>query len=351
VNAPSKIWDMRVLAALVALGLVAPLFVYPVFLMKVLCFALFACAFNLLVGYVGLLSFGHAMFFGFAAYVAGHLAKVGTVQLPFGLPFVGWAWLTIPLPPLTPELAIVIATLVAALLGLIVGAIAIRRQGIYFAMVTLALAQMVFFLCVQAPFTGGEDGIQAIPRRPLFGLLPLTNDFVFYYVVLAIFVGGFLIIYRTIHSPFGQVLKAIRENEARAISLGYAVDRFKLMAFVLSASLAGLAGATKAIVFQLASLTDVTWQMSGEVVLMTLVGGLGTVFGPIVGAGIIITMQNYLAGFGEWVLVIQGAIFVVTVLLFRRGIVGEFIAFAGRWSGKDSRQDELAGEGSVRPAQ
>ena len=350
-NASSKTWDMRVLAALVALGLVAPLFIYPVFLMKVLCFALFACAFNLLVGYVGLLSFGHAMFFGFAAYVAGHLAKVGTVQLPFGLPFVGWAWLTIPLPPLTPELAILTATLVAALLGLVVGVIAIRRQGIYFAMVTLALAQMVFFLCVQAPFTGGEDGIQAIPRRPLFGLLPLTNDFVFYYVVLAIFVGGFLIIYRTIHSPFGQVLKAIRENEARAISLGYAVDRFKLMAFVLSASLAGLAGATKAIVFQLASLTDVTWQMSGEVVLMTLVGGLGTVFGPIVGAGIIITMQNYLAGFGEWVLVIQGAIFVVTVLLFRRGIVGEFIAFAGRWHTGKPGQDELAVESSARPAE
>jgi branched-chain amino acid transport system permease protein len=343
---------MRVLVALVAVGLVAPLFVYPVFLMKVLTFALFACAFNLLVGYVGLLSFGHAMFFGFAAYVAGHLAKVGTVQLPFGFPGLGWVWVTIPLPPLTPELAILSATLVAALLGLIVGVIAIRRQGIYFAMVTLALAQMVFFLCVQAPFTGGEDGIQAIPRRPLFGALPLSNDFVFYYVVLAIFVAGFLIIYRTIHSPFGQVLKAIRENEARAISLGYAVDRFKLIAFVLSASLAGLAGATKAMVFQLASLTDVTWQMSGEVVLMTLVGGLGTVFGPIVGAGIIITMQNYLAGFGEYVLVIQGVIFVVTVLLFRRGIVGELIAFLGRWqAGKPDGQSELTGAGRARPAE
>lgn len=350
-NAGSKVWDMRVLAALVLLGLVAPLFVYPVFLMKVLCFALFACAFNLLVGYVGLLSFGHAMFFGFAAYVAGHLAKIGTVQLPFGLPFVGWAWVTIPLPPLTPELAILSATLVAALLGLVVGLITIRRQGIYFAMVTLALAQMIFFLCVQAPFTGGEDGIQAIPRRPLFGLLPLTNDFVFYYVVLAIFLAGFLVIYRTIHSPFGQVLKAIRENEARAVSLGYDVDRFKLMAFVLSASLAGLAGATKAMVFQLASLTDVTWQMSGEVVLMTLVGGLGTVFGPIVGAGIIIAMQNYLAGFGEYVLVIQGAIFVVTVLLFRRGIVGELIAFFDHWqSARTNGRDKHAGEGSIRPA-
>jgi branched-chain amino acid transport system permease protein len=340
----SKTVDMWVLAALVIVGLLAPMFVYPVFLMKVLCFALFACAFNLLVGYVGLLSFGHAMFFGFAAYVAGHLAKVGTVKLPVGLPFVGWAWVTIPLPPLTPELAILFATAVAALLGLVVGFIAIRRRGIYFAMVTLALAQMVFFLCVQAPFTGGEDGIQAIPRRPMLGLLPVTDDFVFYYVVLAIFVAGFLIIYRTIHSPFGQVLKAIRENEARAVSLGYAVDRFKLMAFVLSATLAGLAGATKAMVFRLASLTDVTWQMSGEVVLMTLVGGMGTVFGPIVGAGVIVAMQNYLATFGEWVLVIQGTIFIVTVLLFRRGIVGEIIALANRFKGKREQHPEPAGQ-------
>jgi branched-chain amino acid transport system permease protein len=340
----SKTVDMWVLTALIIVGLIAPMFVYPVFLMKVLCFALFACAFNLLVGYVGLLSFGHAMFFGFAAYVAGHLAKVGTVKLPVGLPFVGWAWITIPLPPLTPELAILFATAVAALLGLLVGFIAIRRQGIYFAMVTLALAQMVFFLCVQAPFTGGEDGIQAIPRRPMFGLLPVTDDFVFYYVVLAIFVAGFLIIYRTIHSPFGQVLKAIRENEARAVSLGYAVDRFKLMAFVLSATLAGLAGATKAMVFRLASLTDVTWQMSGEVVLMTLVGGMGTVFGPIVGAGVIVAMQNYLATFGEWVLVIQGTIFIVTVLLFRRGIVGEIIALANRLTGKRAQHSEPAAQ-------
>jgi branched-chain amino acid transport system permease protein len=330
----SKTWDMPVFAALVALALVVPFFAYPVFLMQVLCFALFACAFNLLVGYVGLLSFGHAMFFGFAAYVTAHLAKVGTVQLPIGIPFVWGTWLTIPLPPLTPELAILAGTLVAALLGLIVGLIAIRRQGIYFAMVTLALAQMVYFLCVQAPFTHGEDGIQAVPRAPMLGVLDVHSDFVFYYVVLAIFCAGFLIIYRTIHSPFGQVLKAIRENEARAISLGYAVDRFKLIAFVLSAALAGLAGSTKAMVFQLASLTDVQWQMSGEVVLMTLVGGLGTVFGPIVGAGIIIAMQNYLASFGEWVLVIQGTIFVATVLLFRRGIVGELMALVGRIGGK-----------------
>jgi branched-chain amino acid transport system permease protein len=303
---PSGQRAMLLFAAFVAAMAVAPfLGGYPVFLMKVLCFALFACAFNLLIGYVGLLSFGHAMFFGFAAYVSGHAVKV-------------WGF--------TPELGILAGAAVAAVLGLVVGAIAIRRQGIYFAMVTLALAQMVFFFCLQAPFTGGEDGIQSIPRRPLFGLLDTKNDLTMYYVVLAIFVIGFAIIHRTIHSPFGQVLKAIRENEPRAISLGYRVDRYKLLAFVLSATLAGVAGATKALVFQLASLTDVTWQMSGEVVLMTLVGGMGTVFGPVVGAGIIIGMQNYLAGLGEWVLVVQGAIFVVVVMLFRRGIVGEIAA-------------------------
>jgi branched-chain amino acid transport system permease protein len=307
--AKSRSQDLQVFMVLMALAALAPLFIYPLFLMKVLCFALFALAFNLLIGYVGLLSFGHAMFFGFAAYVAGHTVKV-------------WGWPT--------EVGILAGTAVAAAMGLVAGSIAIRRQGIYFAMVTLALAQMVFFFCVQAKFTGGEDGIQAIPRRPLFGILDIRDDFAFYYVVLAIFAAGFLIIYRAIHSPFGQVLKAIRENEARAVSLGYAVDRFKLIAFVLSAALAGLAGATKAIVFQLASLTDVQWQMSGEVVLMTLVGGMGTVFGPIVGAGIIVTMQNYLAGFGEWVLVIQGGIFVLTVLLFRRGVVGELIALVRR---------------------
>jgi branched-chain amino acid transport system permease protein len=312
-----KNWNMQVFAVLILLGLLAPLTVYPVFLMNVLCFALFACAFNLLIGYVGLLSFGHAMFFGFAAYVSGHVVKV-------------WG--------LEPLLGILAGTAVAGALGLVAGAIAIRRQGIYFAMVTLALAQMLFFFCLQANFTGGEDGIQAIPRRPLLGFIDIRNDFVFYYVVLAIFSAGFLTIYRTIHSPFGQVLKAIRENETRAISLGYAVDRFKLIAFVLSAALAGLAGAAKAIVFQLASLTDVTWQMSGEVVLMTLLGGMGTVFGPIVGAAIIVTMQTYLSGFGEWVLVIQGAIFVATVLLFRRGIVGELIAFINRNRGSEPDQ-------------
>jgi len=323
----TKSKDMLIFAVLMAVMLVAPFAVYPVFLMKVLCFALFALAFNLLIGYAGLLSFGHAMFFGFAAYISGHTVKV-----------MGF----------TPELGILAGVACAAVMGLVTGFIAIRRQGIYFAMVTLALSQMVFFFCVQAKFTGGEDGIQAIPRRALFGIFDTANDLNFYYVVLAIFAVGFLIIYRTIHSPFGQVLKAIRENEQRAISLGYAVDRFKLIAFVLSASLAGLAGATKALVFQLASLTDVTWQMSGEVVLMTLVGGMGTVFGPIVGAAIIIWMQRGLAHLGEWVLVIQGIIFVITVLLFRRGIVGELIALGNRFSGK--KADE-APAGHAHPAE
>ena len=291
-----------VFVAMLAFFLVAPTVIYPVFLMKVMCFALFACAFNLLIGYVGLLSFGHAMFFGLASYVAAHGAKV-------------WG--------LTPELAVLAGTACAGALGLAVGALAIRRQGIYFAMITLALSQMVFFFCLQAPFTGGEDGIQAVPRGRLFGLIDLSSTWAMYAFVCAIFFGGFLSIYRIVHSPFGQVLKAIRENESRAVSLGYDVDRYKLLAFVLSAALAGLAGATKAIVFQLASLTDVHWTMSGEVVLMTLLGGLGTIFGPVIGAAVIITMQNYLAQLGAWVTVVQGVIFVVCVLAFRRGIVGE----------------------------
>ncbi|MCB1504069.1 MAG: branched-chain amino acid ABC transporter permease [Hyphomicrobiaceae bacterium] len=295
--------DERIVYAIMfGLLLVAPTLIYPIFLMKVLCFALFAVAFNLLLGYVGLLSFGHAMFFGMAAYVAAHSIKV-------------WGWPT--------EAGILAGAAVAALMGLIVGYIAIRRQGIYFAMVTLALAQMVFFFCVQAPFTRGEDGIQAVPRRPIFGMIDITDDVTFYYVVLAIFAAGFFLVHRVVHSPFGQVLKAIRENEPRAISLGYRADQYKLLAFVLSAGLSGVAGATKALVFQLASLTDVNWHMSGEVVLMTLVGGLGTILGPVVGAGIIVSMQNYLKGFGEWVLVIQGAVFVIAVLVFRRGVVGE----------------------------
>ncbi|MCA3210988.1 MAG: branched-chain amino acid ABC transporter permease [Burkholderiales bacterium] len=291
-----------VFVAMLAFFLVAPTVIYPVFLMKVMCFALFACAFNLLIGYVGLLSFGHAMFFGLASYVAAHGAKV-------------WG--------LTPELAVLAGTACAGALGLAVGALAIRRQGIYFAMITLALSQMVFFFCLQAPFTGGEDGIQAVPRGRLFGLIDLSSTWAMYAFVCAIFFGGFLSIYRIVHSPFGQVLKAIRENESRAVSLGYDVDRYKLLAFVLSAALAGLAGATKAIVFQLASLTDVHWTMSGEVVLMTLLGGLGTIFGPVIGAAVIITMQNYLAQLGAWVTVVQGVIFVICVLAFRRGIVGE----------------------------
>jgi branched-chain amino acid transport system permease protein len=309
--------------AMLAALAIAPFVAYPVFLMKALCFALFACAFNLLIGYGGLLSFGHALFFGWASYVAAHMAKVGVINLPYPAGVGHWGWLTIPLPPLSPELAILFGTATAALLGLVVGALAIRRQGIYFAMITLALAQMLFFFALQAKFTGGEDGIQGVPRGRLFGIIDLSNEMAMYAVVVAVFLGGFLLIYRIIHSPFGEVLKAIRENEARAISLGYRTERYKLLAFVLSASIAGLAGATKAIVFQLASLTDVHWTMSGEVVLMTLVGGLGTVFGPVVGAVVIVGMQNYLATFGEWVTVIQGVIFVFCVLLFRRGVIGE----------------------------
>jgi branched-chain amino acid transport system permease protein len=300
---PAHGWSEAVAFSLMlAALLVAPAFVYPLFLMKALCFALFACAFNLLIGYVGLLSFGHALFFGWASYLSAYSAKA-------------WA--------LPPELAILAGTVTAGLLGLGAGWLAIRRQGIYFAMITLALAQMMFLVAVRAPFTGGEDGIQAVPRGRLLGLFNLADQMTMYYVTLAIFVGGFLLIYRIINSPFGEVLKAIRENEPRAISLGYKTERYKLVAFVLSAALAGLAGATKALVFQSASLTDVNWPMSGEVILMTLVGGLGTVFGPVAGAFTIIAMQNYLAPFGQWVLVIQGGIFVVCVLLFRRGIVGE----------------------------
>jgi branched-chain amino acid transport system permease protein len=287
---------------MVAAFVLAPFVVYPVFLMKALCFALFACAFNLLIGYVGLLSFGHAAFLGSAGYVAAHAAKV-------------WGW--------PPELAILAGAATAAALGLVIGALAIRRQGIYFAMITLALAQMLYFFCLQAPFTGGEDGIQSVPRGVLLGLIDLRHMMVLYFVVLAIFLAGFLLIYRTIHSPFGQVLKAIRENEPRALSLGYGADQYKLIAFVISAALSGLAGSTKAIVFQLASLTDVHWTMSGEVVLMTLLGGLGTVFGPVVGAVIVIALETYLAQLGAWVTVVQGSIFVLCVLAFRRGIVGE----------------------------
>jgi len=289
-------------AVMVVFFVVAPFFIYPLFLMKALCFALFACAFNLLIGYVGLLSFGHAAFLGSAGYISAHTAKV-------------WGW--------APELAILAGTVVAGALGVLIGALAIRSRGIYFANITLALAQMIYFFCLQAPFTHGEDGIQAVPRGMLFGLLDLRHTMTMYFVVLAVFLAGFLLIYRTIHSPFGQVLKAIREHEPRAVSLGYTAEQYKLLAFVLSATLSGLAGGTKAIVFQLASLTDVHWTMSGEVVLMTLLGGLGTVFGPVVGAFVVVSLENYLSQLGSWVTVVQGVIFVLCVLTFRRGVIGE----------------------------
>ncbi len=314
-----------VMVAVLVLGPLPPFSLYPVDLMRALCLALFACAFNLLIGYGGLLSFGHAMFFGWAAYVAAHLAKVGAVSLPY---WAGtWNWLVIPLPPLTPELAILGGTLFAGALGVIAGSLAIRRQGIYFAMITLALAQMMYFFALQAKFTGGEDGIQAVPRGRLFGAVDLSDNMAMYVFVAVVFLAAFVLIYRIVHSPFGEVLKAIRENEPRAVSLGYKTERYKLVAFVLSATLAGLAGATKAIAVGLASLSDVQWQMSGEVVLMTLVGGLGTIFGPAVGAAIIVAMQTQLVGFGQWVTIIQGVIFVACVLLFRRGVVGELAAW------------------------
>ena len=302
--------------ALAVVGVLAPFALYPTFLMKVLCFALFACAFNLLLGYVGLLSFGHAAFFGGAAYVCGYLCKE-----------LGWS----------PETGILAGTLAAALMGWAFGAIAIKRSGIYFAMITLALAQLVFFLALQLPFTGGEDGLQGIPRGKLLGLFDLSNNMAMYFFVFSVFMAGFALIYRTIHSPFGQILKAIRENEPRAISLGYDVHHYKLLAFVISASLAGMAGATKALVFQLASLTDAHWHMSGEVVLMTLLGGMGTILGPAVGATTIVSLQTQLADkVGSWVTVIIGVIFVLCVLAFRRGIVGELTALRQRVTGSYS---------------
>jgi branched-chain amino acid transport system permease protein len=307
-NAGSARWAWGVGLAFL---LVAPFIgVYPVFLMTALCFAIFACAFNLLLGYTGLLSFGHAAFMGSAAYATGWLVRSA-----------GWS----------PELGLLAGMLLAGALGLVVGLIAIRRQGIYFAMVTLAMAQMIYFVCLQAPFTGGEDGLQGVPRGNLFGLLPLTSDLTLYYVVLAIFVAVFAAIIRIVHSPYGQVLKAIRENEPRAISLGYDVDRYKLLAFVLSTAIAGLAGALKTLVLGFATLSDVHWSLSGEVVLMTLLGGMGTFAGPVIGAMTIIGLQNFLADrVGSWVTVIIGAIFVVCVLAFRRGIVGELLAWQQR---------------------
>ncbi len=292
---------------LAVVALAAPFIgLYPVFVMKLMCFAIFASAFNLLLGYTGLLSFGHAAFFGSAAYATGWLVRTMNV---------------------TPEVGLLFGMLIAAAVGLVVGLIAIRRQGIYFAMITLALAQMVYFVCLQVPFTHGEDGLQGVPRGRLFGVIPLESDGVMYYFVLAVFIAVFALIRRIVHSPFGQVLKAIRENEQRAVSLGYAVDRYKLLAFVLSTTLAGLAGSLKTLVLGFATLSDVHWSMSGEVILMTLLGGLGTFLGPVLGAGIVISLQDLLADrVGSWVTVIVGAIFVICVLLFRRGIVGEFEA-------------------------
>jgi len=309
--APHAIRDeMIAFGIMTALLLIVPFTgVYPFFVMQALCFALLACSFNLLIGYGGLLSFGHAMFLGTAGYVSAHALKV-------------WG--------LTPELAILVGTAAAAGLGVITGLIAIRRQGIYFAMITLALSQLLYFIYLQTPFTHGEDGIQGIPQGRLFGLLNLSNPTVLYYVILVGFLIGFLLIFRTINSPFGEVLKAIRENEQRAISLGYKTDQYKLLAFILSGTLAGFAGALKVFVAQNASLTDVHWSMSGEIVLMTLVGGLGTIFGPVVGAFVITAMQQYLAGYGQWVTVIQGVIFVVCVLTFRRGVIGEIAHYFRR---------------------
>ncbi len=290
---------------MVAVILVAPALLYPVFLMKVLCFAMFACAFNLLIGFVGLGSFGHAAFFGMGAYITAYSAKA-------------WGW--------TPELAILAGGVVGGLLGLAFGWLAIRRQGIYFAMITLALAQMNYFVCTQAGFTGGEDGIQAVPRGDLFGLISLKSDMAMYVLTTVIFLAIFLLVHRIVHSPFGQVLKAIRENEPRAISLGYRTDDYKLMVFVLSAAIAGIAGGVKALVFGIATLTDVNYAMSGEVILMALLGGMGTIFGPVVGAAVLIALENYLAPFGAWVTVTQGVVFVICVLAFRRGIIGEIAA-------------------------
>lgn len=311
-NAPTQTRNARILwAAVLAVLAIAPFIgLYPIFMMKALCFAIFACAFNLLLGFTGLLSFGHAAFLGSAAYGTGWLVRSAG---------------------LSPELGIVAGVLIAGALGLVVGLIAIRRQGIYFAMITLAMAQMIFFVCLQAPFTGGEDGLQGVPRGKLFGFLPLANDMAMYYLVLAVFVAVFLFILRVVHSPFGQVLKAIRENEPRAISLGYDVDRYKLLAFVLSAALSGLAGSLKTVVLGFATLTDVHWSLSGEVILMTLLGGLGTFAGPVVGAFTIIGLQNFLADrVGSWVTVIIGVIFVLCVIAFRRGFVGELIAWQQR---------------------
>ncbi|HVQ72630.1 MAG TPA: branched-chain amino acid ABC transporter permease [Bradyrhizobium sp.] len=302
--APRAIRDEMIVFVLMALLLAAVPFtgIYPFFVMQALCFALLACAFNLLIGYGGLLSFGHAMFLGTAGYCSAHALKVWGLQ---------------------PEFGILVGVAAAFALSIVAGYISIRRQGIYFSMITLALSQLLYFIYLQMPFTHGEDGIQGIPLGWLLWVFDLSKPTVLYYVVLFGFLGGFLLIYRIINSPFGEVLKSIRENEPRAISLGYRTDQYKLLAFILSGTIAGFAGALKVFVAQNASLTDVHWSMSGEIVLITLVGGLGTIYGPVVGAFVIIAMQQYLAGFGQWVTVIQGAVFVICVLTFRRGVIGE----------------------------
>jgi len=324
VTGASRRIGLSITLAAIACGLVAPFAIYPVFLMKMMCFMLFAAAFNLMIGYAGLLGFGHAMFFGGAGYIAGYCLKVA-----------GW--------PL--ELALLASVVAAALGGLLMGLIAIGKQGIYFSMITLALAQMFYFICAQIPQTGGENGISAIPRGSLFGVIDVRGDMTLYYVIFALFLAGVWVIYRTIHSPFGHVLRGIRDNEPRAISLGYDVERFKLIAFVISAAISGLAGAMKAVVLQLVTLVDVSWLTSGDVILMTLVGGIGTIAGPLVGAAFIITMQNYLTGFGEWVITIQGMIFFVVVLLFRRGLVGEIThAFTRHYGRKQSMRSQSRGE-------
>jgi len=309
-SAPKNNRVVLMFVAMLAVGSVAPFVVYPTLLMKLLCFALFACAFNLLLGYAGLLSFGHAAFLGGSAYITGYLCR------DMGL---------------TPELGVLAGGVFSGLMGALFGWVAIRRAGIYFAMITLGLAQLVFFLAMQMKFTGGEDGMQGIPRGMLLGVVDLSDNIAMYFFVFAVFMAGFWLVYRTIHSPFGQILKAIRDNEARATSLGYDVAKFKLLAFVISASLAGVAGSTKALVFQLASLGDVHWHTSGEVVLMTLLGGLGTVLGPVAGAITIVGLENMLADkVGSWVTVIMGSMFVICVLLFRRGLVGELNAVLNR---------------------
>lgn len=319
-----------VLLVVAAAAVAAPYFVYPVLLMTILCFVIFACSFNLLLGYTGLLCFGHAMFFGGAAYITGHILK--TTSLPV-------------------ELAILGGAVAAGLLGLVIGQLSIRRQGIQFAMITLAFSQFVYFILLQAAFTGGENGMQGIPRNPMFGFIDVRDSFTFYYVILAFSAAAMLVFYRIVHSPFGEVLKAIRDNEARVESLGFDPEKFKLVAFTLSAALAGLAGGMKATVYQFATLTDVSWPVSGEVILMTLLGGLGTLTGPMFGAAIIIFMNDHLAALGEWALISQGIILLVVIVFFRRGFVGELSALARTLRSRHANRQGAQGSAEKVPAE